>query len=194
MYDNINTCWDEVYIYACDETGGVKIENAAFPGEKMTALKSDWCYGYRLPDTMKQCQNIKITFSNGAGESVDNVQGESLVTEYVYYSAYYYDDYAMTEGWITPAVFMQSTLLGDYDTDGTVTSSDALEILRISANMTENFHPVMEYLCRRVCDVDGDGEVTSSDALEVLRFSAGEDGDSAIGKTIRPAQTEKTGE
>lgn len=52
-------------------------------------------------------------------------------------------------------------ILGDLDGDGTVTSSDALKILRMSASGEST----------PAADVDGDGVTTSNDALEALRES-----------------------
>lgn len=60
---------------------------------------------------------------------------------------------------------------GDIDGDGTATSNDALDILRMSTGSnTVSGHVI------RIADIDGDGEVTSGDALAVLRYSVGIDG------------------
>ncbi|MBQ1546305.1 MAG: InlB B-repeat-containing protein [Clostridia bacterium] len=67
--------------------------------------------------------------------------------------------------------------LGDMDFDSTVTSADALEILRISAGGAAESETA--YM---MSDADGDRAITSADALEVLRFSAGSSDNKYIGK------------
>jgi len=59
-------------------------------------------------------------------------------------------------------------IVGDVDSDRSVTSADSLKILRISVgleNVDEN--------TRKLADVNGDDSVDSSDALDSLRFSVG---------------------
>ena len=70
--------------------------------------------------------------------------------------------------------------IGDIDGDGTVTSNDALDVLRISVNPDSANDET-----RKLADVDGDGDVTASDALAVLRYSVGmADENSPINKLI----------
>ena len=60
--------------------------------------------------------------------------------------------------------------IGDLDGDGTVTSSDALDILRISVTPES-----ADDETKMLADVDGDDEITANDALAVLRYSVGMD-------------------
>lgn len=59
-------------------------------------------------------------------------------------------------------------LSGDYDLDGTLTSTDALSVLR--ASIGDGDIANTQWLR---ADVDGDGDVTSNDAIEILRDSVG---------------------
>lgn len=52
---------------------------------------------------------------------------------------------------------------GDVDSDGEITSSDALTVLRMANDGVYSF----------AADADGDGDVTSNDALVLLRVSEG---------------------
>lgn len=61
-----------------------------------------------------------------------------------------------------------SGICGDVDGDGSVTSADALSILRNSLGL-EQYGKDKE----KLADTDGDGTITSADALEVLRFTLG---------------------
>ena len=56
--------------------------------------------------------------------------------------------------------------IGDLDNDGAITSSDALNILRLSVGL-DNSTPEKQTLA----DIDEDGAVSSSDALDVIRYS-----------------------
>ena len=59
-------------------------------------------------------------------------------------------------------------IVGDADLDGSVTSADALIVLRISIGLDADIN-----VPEAVIDVDKDGAVTSADALDILRFSVG---------------------
>ena len=69
--------------------------------------------------------------------------------------------------------------IGDIDGDGTVTSNDALDVLRASVGAAD-LTPDQ----KKLADVDGDGELTSNDALAMLRYSVGLDSGGNIGKPI----------
>ncbi len=73
----------------------------------------------------------------------------------------------------TPSVY------GDIDGDNTITSADALSILRMSVGLD---HVTPEFMS--IADIDGNGTITSSDALAVLRASIGLDKDTKVGTTI----------
>lgn len=58
--------------------------------------------------------------------------------------------------------------LGDVDSDGVITSSDSLSILRVSVGLDSYSEEQT-----KLADVDADGEITSGDAFFVLRRSVG---------------------
>lgn len=69
---------------------------------------------------------------------------------------------------IAPAAISASAdrIMGDIDGDGLVTSSDALSILRHSANISHIDDEALKY-----ADIDGDTIITSNDALWALKLS-----------------------
>ena len=69
-------------------------------------------------------------------------------------------------------------IYGDLDTDGSVTSADALQVLRFGVSMD-----TCDEEEKLLSDVDGDGVITAADALDILRFSIGFDTGSLMGKT-----------
>ena len=58
--------------------------------------------------------------------------------------------------------------MGDMDDDGTLTSGDALTVLRNSVGLQ-----TLDAAKLILADMDGDGTITSADALTVLRKSVG---------------------
>ena len=68
---------------------------------------------------------------------------------------------------------------GDIDSDGNVTSADALLILRRSVGL-ESFDDNTE----KRADIDGDSDITSNDVLEVLRMSSGLSGTNKTNDTV----------
>lgn len=73
----------------------------------------------------------------------------------------------------------QEKTFGDFDGDGTVDSSDALTILRLSVGLE-----TADESKNVVADVNQDGIVDSADALEILRFSVQLSDNKLIGKLI----------
>lgn len=73
----------------------------------------------------------------------------------------------------------KSNIFGDIDNDSSVTSSDALAVLRMSVGMDEYGDDVLA-----LADIDGDSQLTSSDALELLRYSVGMSDDERIGQPV----------
>ncbi|MBQ1389520.1 MAG: dockerin type I repeat-containing protein [Clostridia bacterium] len=59
-------------------------------------------------------------------------------------------------------------ILGDMDNDGSITSADALSILRGSVGLY-----IIDDKKKPIADIDSDSTVTSADALAVLRYSVG---------------------
>lgn len=62
-----------------------------------------------------------------------------------------------------------STLKGDADGDGKVTTNDALVILRAAAGIEDNLSSEV----KKLCDVNEDGYLTLFDARKILRSAAG---------------------
>lgn len=61
-----------------------------------------------------------------------------------------------------------SSKKGDIDGDGTITSSDALNVLQLVVNVKE-----LTDEQKKAADLDGDGEITSTDALYILQIIVG---------------------
>lgn len=59
-------------------------------------------------------------------------------------------------------------ILGDANMDGRVTAADARDILRASANLTEQ----PDFLKMMACDIDYSYTITAADARHILRYSA----------------------
>ena len=70
-------------------------------------------------------------------------------------------------------------ILGDLDGDNTITSADALTVLRASVGLSK-----LTSDQTILADIDNDGTITSGDALAVLRCSVGLSGNDKIGKPI----------
>ena len=73
----------------------------------------------------------------------------------------------------------EAGMYGDVDRDESITSADALVVLRRSAGLI-----TIEDELLLIADVDGDGAVTSADALQILRFSTGLNVNDNIGKKV----------
>ena len=61
---------------------------------------------------------------------------------------------------------MTSGIPGDFDSDGLITSNDALEVLRASVGLSSQ-----DEISINDVDMDGDGSLTSNDAMLILRES-----------------------
>ncbi len=70
-------------------------------------------------------------------------------------------------------------LCGDADGDGSITSTDALMILRQSIGLEDS-----DDKSKAITDVDGDSFITADDALAVLRYSVGFTDHEKIGKAV----------
>ena len=57
---------------------------------------------------------------------------------------------------------------GDLNLDGKVTSTDAMQTLRIAAGLRE-----LTDILLLILDLNDDGEITSTDAMQILRLAAG---------------------
>ncbi len=116
-------------------------------------------------DTAKAIEQLE-TPTNVVGFKVPNLKdtsGNTWSEMYVYYNGNLENSAAIT----LPAVSGEgSSFKGDVDNDGTITSSDALSILRASVNL-EKFNAAK----KATADIDGDDIITSFDALMVLRMS-----------------------
>lgn len=140
-------------------------------GHNYTAVKWKWD-GIRSAEVTLACQNDP--------SHTVTLPAEVVVEEYNDdWSSSIGIDYKATIGEqeFTHHERYYASKLGDVDSDGTITSADALEILRMSAG-----EPISGSTAFIVSDADGDHTITSADALEVLRFSAGSSDDKYIGK------------
>ncbi len=148
-----------------------KTELLSAKGHSYKLTSWDW-NGYESADAVFTCENdeshVRTVKAQIAGKT--NIDGSVLYTASVEFEGKTYTDSRSNK----PA-----GILGDLYGDGTVTSSDALMILRASAGLT-----ALSDEQKLIADVDGDGTVTSSDALEVLRYSAGFSRNKNIGKPI----------
>lgn len=160
--------------------------NTTYGGSIMTYEDADW-YKFDVDEDKK----LKVVFENpGVGDkkyeywkiyvyesdgstsvTSQEVSGETPEVSFdadftkgtyyikVVYGGYYYStsDYSIT-------VSDDVAIKGDIDNDGTVTTLDALAVLKMVASISE---------VDIIADMDGDGEVTSLDALKILQYSAG---------------------
>ena len=83
----------------------------------------------------------------------------------------FYDVNTLTKGiaeFYGDPIPQQKGVYGDMDSDGEVSSADALFVLRMSVGIEEQTAEN-----KTLADVNGDGEVNAGDALSILRFSVG---------------------
>ena len=194
-FDNLVEEWKDVYVYVYDESGEAKLENKAYPGEKMTDIGKEY-FIYDLPDTFNGSEKINLVFSNGTTEIDDK---ENIASNKPFPYFFFIRNIGnIVEG----AYFSKYAVFGDVETgvyalaDNKVDSSDALQILRLSLELdyptymnyddpyTVSYLNQWSYYMTIRCDVDDDDRITASDALEVLRYSVGLTASEKIGKTI----------
>ncbi len=165
--------WDDIYAYCYDDVNkmewpGVKMEKAEFDNDiyKLDLTK----YGFKDDGT------VKVIFNNGAEKKTKSVIAEdNLLYEEI---AYYYEDdkgefQEYTDSYIDKFneknIVKLEFMRGDVDDDMTITSSDALKILRYSVGLAY-FETSQQMMCACVDDND---VIDSADALYVLRYSVG---------------------
>ena len=86
VYDNIDTKWDEVYLYAYSKDGDTLTENAAYPGEKMTCEGQEY-FSCKLSEKFKDKQ-IFVIFNNGNGTQISEGRNVLFSTRYPYGAVY----------------------------------------------------------------------------------------------------------
>ncbi len=152
-FDNKDKNWSDVYIHI--SFNGMALENAEFPGEKMTDM-GDQYFVYEMPETFNNSKTFTVTFSDGKDNTISETgTGQPLIM--------FYDCYAVVQSdseWISNYYGM----VGDVNNDGKVTSKDALKILRASISSAD--HRTSDF-----GDIDKDNKLTAKDALFVLRYT-----------------------
>ena len=151
--------------------GCSNLESAVIPSS-VTAIKAATFYGctnlheVTIPASVTQ---IAANAFNGCEDLTIKVESGS-----------YAETYAAENGiHIESADVPVGKIMGDVDGDGTVTSADALSVLRMSAQAEE-----YDDNTALIADVDGDGSLTSADALDILRFSANTSDNERIGQAV----------
>jgi len=66
------------------------------------------------------------------------------------------------------AIYEEQYVMGDVNADGSVNTSDAVQILKASANML-----TLNSTSALAADVNHDGNVNTSDAVVILKYAAG---------------------
>ena len=152
-FDNKDKNWSDVYIHI--SFNGMALENAEFPGEKMTDM-DDQYFVYEMPETFNNSKTFTVTFSDGKDNTISKTgTGQPMIS--------FYNCYGIVQGdseWISNYYGM----VGDVNNDGKVTSKDALKILRASISSAD--HRTSDF-----GDIDKDNKLTAKDALFVLRYT-----------------------
>lgn len=166
--------WEDVYVYVPNtdmEWPGVKLEHIPYEDYLEYLLKADLgALGIKDDGFVRGVFNDGKDFSAPDTRLSDN-------TAYRYFEYEYTDDAGnpMTYKYVDHTEFNEAYIVrkeivkGDVDGDGSVTSGDALTLLRYSLEM-DFPHSRQEYTA---CVIDDDYDITSSDALHVLRYSVG---------------------
>ena len=166
-----------------------------FPGEKMTDISNNF-FSYSIPEKLKDCNNLYVTFNDGKGNSInqwltmhwDYKSGkidyipQDIRTAYNavgYYYNYPYLDYddLKTLKWRCYWSTSYTGIIGDFNNDGKISSKDALGILRSSIGYDVDGW----YLLGNVND---DDKLTAADSLEVLRYTINAHCSENIGKAL----------
>ncbi len=191
IYSNEISQWDDVYIFLSNGTEN----NSDFPGEKMTDISNNF-FSYSIPEKLKDCNNLYVTFNDGKGNSInqwltmhwDYKSGkidyipQDIRTAYNavgYYYNYPYLDYddLKTLKWRCYWSTSYAGIIGDFNNDGKISSKDALGILRSSIGYDVDGW----YLLGNVND---DDKLTAADSLEVLRYTINAHCSENIGKAL----------
>ena len=126
----------------------------------------------------KDTGDVRVIINNGEDIKTKSVLAKNNIG--IYYHEFSYTDEngnEITDNYTGHQMFDESKISavtyvpGDVDCDGTVTSNDALKILRLTVRLDE-YNSYEQY---RNSFVDSDDEVTSADALCILRYCVGID-------------------
>ncbi len=80
VFDNFDTKWDEVYLYAYSKDGDTLTENAAYPGEKMTDEGQEF-FSCKVSEKFKS-KEIFVIFNNGKGAQISECSNSVNCTKY----------------------------------------------------------------------------------------------------------------
>lgn len=180
--------WDDVYAYIHNvdnepEWPGIKMEKLPIELFDDKVMRLDLgALGY------KDDGFVRAIFNDGKDKKAEDTKiANKTVADYVIYrfpdqngeeQVY---EYTYTQPFDENRIIPVSYIVGDVDGDGTVTTSDALTVLRISLGV-QSVESEKQYLSTMI---DGDDAITSADALSILRYSAGveEETEHKIGET-----------
>ena len=73
IFDNSSTNWSTVYAYVYDESGSSVVNNAEWPGFKMTDC-GDGYWKYELDSKFSSSSSVQVIFSNGNGTQIPGSQ------------------------------------------------------------------------------------------------------------------------
>lgn len=86
IFDNYDSRWEDVYFYAYSKDGSTLIENAAYPGEKMTDEGQEYFF-YKLSEKFKD-KDVFVIFNNGKGTQISESKWGINHTKYPYGTLY----------------------------------------------------------------------------------------------------------
>ena len=158
-FDNSPYKWKDVLAFVFydekDSQGNIlnTTLNAAWPGLPMDIDPATGYYKYEVPSNLKVGQ-ANVIFSNGWGDQSSDLP---ITSNSMIFRDRRFSDFDPNG---------VKLVYGDMDNDGTITSGDALSILRAAVGL-EQYDEAQTIQA----DVDEDKEITSADSLDVLRVS-----------------------
>ncbi len=177
-FDNSKFRWSDVYVFL-SENADESPDTPDNPGEKMTPAGDDF-FTYKLSEKYKDALPLYVTFTDGKGNiindqlvriSFDSSERRRFTTAYGAFGVAYQMPTAIS--WNTNF----EGILGDYNSDGKVTSKDALQILRYTVGMRTTGN---NYLG----NVNGDDDLTAKDAMLIQRYTVNLSSNENVGKAI----------
>ncbi len=174
-YDNSVTNYKNVYAYGYYEyldENGRKVQVAhdgQWPGTRMEYDSEKGLYVYEVPSDIPVGKGSVIITNAQVGKTKFETDGMTIPAQVSIYDA-------KAKKLVDPNGV--TLVYGDVSNDGSVTSDDALSVLRYTSGLSDFTDEQ-----KAQADVDGDGDVTSADALLVLRSSTGfTDSNSKVGE------------
>ncbi len=165
-YDNSATNYPNVFAYGYYEyidDNGRKVQVAhdgQWPGTKMEYDAEKGLYVYEVPSDIPVGKGSVIITNAQGGNAKFETAGMTIPAQVSIYDA-------AQKKLVDPNGV--TLMYGDINSDSSIASDDALEILRFSTGITTSFTPAQQ----AQADVDNDTSITSNDALFVLRTSVG---------------------